>query len=89
MTMADRISQRELRNESGRILRAVESGEEFVITNRGRPVARLVGYEEAAVRQCVLPSQKPSRPLRMGKQYRRSVPVSTEEMLEGYRDERI
>ncbi len=89
MTMADRISQRELRNESGRILRAVEAGEEFVITNRGRPVARLIGYAEGAEKQCILPSQQPRRPLRMGKQYRRSAPVSTEEMLEGYRDERI
>ncbi|MCP1388301.1 type II toxin-antitoxin system prevent-host-death family antitoxin [Corynebacterium sp. TA-R-1] len=89
MTMAEHISQRELRNESGKILRAVEAGEEFVITNRGRPVARLVGVEDGAERRCILPAQKPSRPLRIGKQYRRKLSASTDELLEGYRDERI
>ena len=49
MSMAEHISQRELRNESGKILRAVEAGEEFVITNRGRPVARLVGVEDLSL----------------------------------------
>lgn len=36
------IPQRELRNDSARILREVQEGREFVITVRGRPVARLV-----------------------------------------------
>jgi len=41
--MADRtIPQRELRNHSGEILRAAESGQTFTVTVRGRPVARLV-----------------------------------------------
>src|SRR5436190_1192386 len=35
------IPQRELRNDSAAILRAAESGEEFVITVDGRPVAVL------------------------------------------------
>ena len=35
------ISQRQFRNESGAILRAVEAGESFIITNNGRPVAEL------------------------------------------------
>lgn len=35
------ISQRQLRNDSGAVLRAVEAGEAFVITNNGRPVAEL------------------------------------------------
>ena len=35
------ISQRQLRNESGAVLRAVEAGESFIITNNGRPVAEL------------------------------------------------
>lgn len=87
--MAERISQRELRNESGKILRAVEAGEAFVITNRGRPVARLVGVEDGTEGQCVLPSQPPTRPLRIGKQYRRKLSTSTDGLLEGYRDERL
>ena len=36
------ISHRELRNESGRVLRAVAAGESFLITNDGRAVARIV-----------------------------------------------
>lgn len=35
------ISQRELRNDSGAILRAVESGESFTVTRNGVPVAEL------------------------------------------------
>ena len=36
------VSHRELRNRSGEVLRAVEAGESFTITNGGVPVARLV-----------------------------------------------
>lgn len=39
------IAQRTLRNESGEILREAESGEQFVITVHGRPVALLGPYE--------------------------------------------
>ena len=39
--MTRQISQRELRNQSGEILRAVDRGEEFVITRNGVPVAEL------------------------------------------------
>lgn len=35
------ISHRELRNNSGEVLRAVAAGETFVITNNGEPVAEL------------------------------------------------
>ena len=41
-----RISQRELRNESARILRAVRAGHSFVVTNNGEPVGRLVPLDE-------------------------------------------
>jgi prevent-host-death family protein len=36
------ITQRELRNDSGAILRAVEHGETFVVTRNGSPIAELV-----------------------------------------------
>lgn len=39
---AESLSQRELRNESGRVLRAVGEGQSFVLTNRGVPVGRIV-----------------------------------------------
>jgi prevent-host-death family protein len=35
------ITQRELRNDSGSILRAVESGVTFVVTRNGTPIAEL------------------------------------------------
>ncbi|MGH3622330.1 MAG: type II toxin-antitoxin system Phd/YefM family antitoxin [Sciscionella sp.] len=35
------ISQRELRNDSGQILRAVEAGESFIVTRNGHPAAEL------------------------------------------------
>lgn len=38
----ERLSQRELRNESGRVLRAVSEGHSFILTNSGVPVGRLV-----------------------------------------------
>jgi prevent-host-death family protein len=38
----DTISHRELRNQSGRILRAVAAGESYTVTNNGTPVAKLV-----------------------------------------------
>jgi antitoxin (DNA-binding transcriptional repressor) of toxin-antitoxin stability system len=39
--MADQISQRELRNDSGRIMRALDEGRSFVVTRNGRPVGEL------------------------------------------------
>lgn len=36
------LSQRELRNESGRVLRDVAEGHSFIVTNSGVPVGRLV-----------------------------------------------
>jgi prevent-host-death family protein len=36
------ISQRELRNESGAIMRDVERGESFTITRNGTPIGRLI-----------------------------------------------
>jgi prevent-host-death family protein len=35
------ISQRQLRNDSGAVMRAVEAGEVFIVTSNGRPVAEL------------------------------------------------
>jgi prevent-host-death family protein len=39
--MAREISQRELRNESGEIMRALDRGEMFVVTRNGVPVGEL------------------------------------------------
>ncbi|WP_460825608.1 type II toxin-antitoxin system Phd/YefM family antitoxin [Nostocoides australiense] len=39
---AETLSQRELRNESGRVLRSVAEGRSYVLTNGGVPVGRIV-----------------------------------------------
>jgi prevent-host-death family protein len=36
------ITQRELRNESGEIMRRLDQGETFVVTRRGVPVGELI-----------------------------------------------
>jgi prevent-host-death family protein len=36
------ITQRELRNDSGEIMRGVERGETFTITRNGTPIGRLI-----------------------------------------------
>jgi prevent-host-death family protein len=41
------ISQRELRNDSGEIMRRVERGESFTVTRNGTPVADLVPHVSA------------------------------------------
>jgi antitoxin (DNA-binding transcriptional repressor) of toxin-antitoxin stability system len=39
--VSEQISQRELRNDSGRIMRALADGKTFVVTSNGRPVGEL------------------------------------------------
>ncbi|WP_082969504.1 type II toxin-antitoxin system Phd/YefM family antitoxin [Mycobacterium kyorinense] len=43
--MKSTISQRELRNDSGTIMRRVERGDSFTVTRNGVPVADLVPHE--------------------------------------------
>ena len=40
--MAREVTQRELRNESGEIMRALDEGESFVVTRNGVPVGELI-----------------------------------------------
>jgi antitoxin (DNA-binding transcriptional repressor) of toxin-antitoxin stability system len=46
--MATRITQRELRNESGRIMRALDRGKAFVVTRNGVPVGELTPIRQRA-----------------------------------------
>jgi prevent-host-death family protein len=43
-TMTRKLTQRELRNDSGEIMRALDDGEDFIVTRNGRPVGELRPY---------------------------------------------
>ncbi len=45
--MATPLSQRELRNDSGAIMRRVQQGERFTVTRNGVPVADLIPHNES------------------------------------------
>ncbi len=40
--MSRRITQRQLRNDSGRIMQALDKGDSFVVTRNGVPVGELI-----------------------------------------------
>ena len=40
--MSRQITQRELRNDSGRIMRALDRGKSFIVTRNGVPVGELI-----------------------------------------------
>jgi antitoxin (DNA-binding transcriptional repressor) of toxin-antitoxin stability system len=46
--MTRRITQRELRNESGRIMRALDRGKTFIVTRNGVPVGELIPLRQRA-----------------------------------------
>jgi prevent-host-death family protein len=83
--MTETISQRELRNNSGEVLRRVQAGESYVVTNHGRPVARLVPISD----ELGLPVSKPAtRRLDLAWIDPVTLDISTEELLEGLREDR-
>lgn len=57
-TPIESLSQRELRNESGRVLREVAEGRSFVLTNRGIAVGRIVPLDAPAP---TLPIARPAK----------------------------
>ena len=81
------IPQRELRNDSSRILREVEQGAEFIITNRGRPVARLTGL--GGPYRSRLTYTPPSKPQVFNTENMIKLDISTAELLDGLREERL
>jgi prevent-host-death family protein len=42
--MTRKLTQRELRNQSGEIMRALDGGEDFIVTRNGEPVGELRPY---------------------------------------------
>lgn len=77
------ISQREMRNESGQVLRDVEAGHSFVVTRRGTPVARIVPLADAPL------GYRPARrPPRFTQADLLSADTSSAEVLDDLRAER-
>ncbi len=46
MSLPREITQRELRNDSGKVMRALDAGDSFVVTRNGVPVAVLTPLSE-------------------------------------------
>jgi prevent-host-death family protein len=63
--MARRISQRQLRNESGDVMRALDAGEHFVVTRNGVPVGELtpIARRQFVSREAVLRAFKGGPPI--------------------------
>lgn len=40
-----KLTQRELRNNSGEVMRALDAGQDFVVTRNGKPVGELRPYK--------------------------------------------
>jgi prevent-host-death family protein len=43
--MTRKLTQRELRNNSGEVMRALDKGEDFIVTRNGKPVGELRPYQ--------------------------------------------
>ncbi|GAB3087544.1 type II toxin-antitoxin system Phd/YefM family antitoxin [Corynebacterium aquatimens] len=81
------IPQRELRNDSSRVLREVADGAEFIITTRGTPVARLSPIGLPAYSQ--LTYSPPSRPQTFSTEGLDVADDSVREFYRDYRDDRF
>ena len=86
--MSQVISQREMRNRSGEILRAVAAGESFIITNDGVEVAELIP------RNAPRPRPAPDRPRTVprGSAYAPMLVIdgpSSQEILDELRADRV
>lgn len=80
------VSQREMRNQSGELLRQVEAGETVIITNRGRPVAVLSPYVEGRTPLEILRALGQTRPPQAPREALRNIErvkidVSTEQLI--------
>jgi prevent-host-death family protein len=62
------LTQRQLRNESGEIMRALDSGESFVVTRRGVPVGELIPVRRhrLVARDAVLEAFRAAAPIDTG-----------------------
>lgn len=82
------IPQRELRNDSSRILREVEQGSEFIVTTRGIPVARLSPFCNDP-HHSQLPYSTPSLPQVFSVDELAEAEVPVDDILDDYREDRF
>jgi prevent-host-death family protein len=74
--MVVKVGVRELRSNLSAWLDRVGAGDEVVVTERGRPVARLIGMggksrlQELIEQGLVTPASRPKRPIDRSKQFR-------------------
>ena len=71
--VAKQISQRQLRNESGKIMRALDRGERFVVTRNGVPVGELQPVRQQFVSAQALVTAFRGAPRLAPKRFRRDV----------------
>lgn len=79
------IAQRELRNDSAAVLRAVEGGESITVTRRGVPVAALVPLRDAGGLRC---AQAPTRRVTYADRPRLRLGAPSRDVLEDLRSDR-
>ncbi|WP_168211813.1 type II toxin-antitoxin system Phd/YefM family antitoxin [Ruania zhangjianzhongii] len=78
------VSQRELRNDSGEVMRQVQQGASFRVTSRGVPIAHLAPIEEDPLQELTLREGTGVMEFPPGSQ----VPESTEDVLSELRGDR-
>ncbi len=71
--MTRTITQRELRNDSGEIMRALDRGEEFVVTRNGVPVGELRPVRRRFVSRDMLLATLRSAPRIDGERFRADI----------------
>lgn len=82
------ISQRELRNDNADVMRLVESGESFIVTRNGTPVAQLTPLPECEQGPGLPMSQEARRRVDYTTWPRVKAAVSSETILADLRDDR-
>lgn len=80
--MTRTISQRELRNDSGEIMRALEAGEDFLVTRNGVPVGELRPARRAFVSRDALLEALRTAPAIDPERFRNDVDAGIDQAIE-------
>jgi prevent-host-death family protein len=78
--MPREITQRELRNDSGAIMRGVERGESYTITRNGTPIGRLIPLRRrTSVPRAEVLAAFASAPILDADRFRRDIDAAVEQ----------